>query len=72
LAQAAPSTLTAMSKRRRHARARASRSCEVCGEEAKLHKLKMVLDGKPEVSWRLCRGCAAEKLVAVRCGRGRG
>lgn len=43
-----------------------ARRCDVCGEEDKRFKRVTVrIDGKLVSSWRLCRSCAAIKMVLL-------
>lgn len=39
--------------------------CEVCGEQAKTHRVKLAIDGKGVAAWRCCASCMALKVVAL-------
>lgn len=40
-------------------------ACEVCGEPAKTHRVKLAIDGKGVAAWRCCASCMALKVVAA-------
>lgn len=47
--------------------AKAQKSCHFCNEsERHLRRLRVTLDAKEEVAWRLCRSCTAVTMVMLR------
>lgn len=51
--------------KRKKVRGHEYRACDVCGEHVKTFKVRLVVNGKPEASWRCCAACTAVKRNAL-------
>jgi hypothetical protein len=52
-------------KRKKKVRRQEPRPCDVCGEPAKTHRVRLSIDGKLEAAWRCCKSCTASKRNAL-------